>query len=286
MKALRQLIALFAIGAVAAFLTGCGDDDNGNNNNNGNVAPLTIAGKTYLFTTPGVGGNVTQNIAFAPQGNTFTITDQNGATVQQGTWAVTTAAGANPIGITLTPVNGEATTVVVNTYTSPNGGTFVATGGIRGTGTFVETAAGGTTAGGTTAGTTAGGTTAGTTAGGTTAGGTTAGTTAGGTTAGTTAGGTTGGTPGVQGKTLQLSYQGGGGEKFFFTSATAASYENGADTATYTYDTNTGALHIVRTGGQTYDMVIPNGSTTGTTTVHYQEPGGTQTNDGASFTLT
>jgi len=282
MKALRQLIALFAIGAVAAFLTGCGDDgDNGNNNNGGNVAPQTLAGRTYLFTTAGGGGNGTQTIAFAPQGNTFTITDQNGATVQQGTWGVTTAAGANPVSITLTPANGQATTIVVNTYSSPTAGSFTATGGIQGTGTFQEQAAGGTTAGGTTAGTTAGGTTAGTTAGGTTAG-----TTAGGTTAGTTAGGTTGGASGVQGRTLQLSYQGGGGEKFVFTSATAASYENGADTATYTYDTNTGALHIVRSGGQTYDMVIPNGSTTGTTTVHYVEPGGTQSNDAASFTLT
>ena len=276
-------MALFAIGEVAAILTGCGDDENNNNNNNnggGVKAPQTLAGKTYTFTTAGGGANATQTIAFAPQGNTFTISDQNGNVVQQGTYNVTTAAGANPLSVTLTPANGQATTVVVNTYTSAQSGTFTATGGIQGTGTFQEQAAGGTTAGGTTAGgTTAGGTTAGgTTAGGTTAGGTTAG--------GTTAGGTTGGATGVQGKTLQLNYQGGGGEKFQFTSATAASYENGADTATYTYNTTTGALHIVRSGGQTYDMVIPNGSTTGTTTVNYQEPGGTLQPSQASFTLT
>jgi hypothetical protein len=293
MKALRQLIALFAITAVAAFLTGCGDDDNNNNNNNnnggGNVAPQSLAGRTYNFTTTGAGGNTTQRIAFAPQGNTYTITDQNGNVVSQGTFAVTSTAGANPVNITLTPGNGGATTTIVSTYGTGTTGTFVSTGGIAGSGSFTEQT-GGTTAGGTTAGTTAGGTTAGTTAGGTTAGttagGTTAGTTAGGTTAGTTAGGTTAGATGVQGKTLQLNYNGGGGEKFAFTSATAASYENGTDTATYTYDPNTGALHIVRSGGQTYDLIVPNGSNTGTTTVRYQEAGGNQSNDAASFTLT
>jgi hypothetical protein len=134
---------------------------------------------------------------------------------------------------------------------------------------------GGTTAGGTTAGgTTAGGTTAG----GTTAGGTTAG--------GTTAGGTTAGGTGLTGKTLQLNYQGGGGEKFAFTSETAASYEDGSDTATATYDTTTGQMHLTRnTGQQTYDMVIAPGSNTGTTTVTYQEPGATPQSFPASYTL-
>src|SRR5205085_1901512 len=96
---------------------------------------------------------------------------------------------------------------------------------------------------------------------------------------------TTGGT-GIVGKTLQLSYQGGGGEKFVFTSATAASYENGADTATYTYDQTTGALHMVRaSAGQMYDLIIAPGSNTGTTTVRYQEVGGNVSNDSASYTL-
>jgi hypothetical protein len=92
-------------------------------------------------------------------------------------------------------------------------------------------------------------------------------------------------TTGIVGKTLQLTYGGGGGEKFVFTSDTAASYENGADTATYTYDTTTGQLNITRSGGQTYRMIIVSGSNTGTTTVTYQEPGQPPTNDPASFTL-
>jgi hypothetical protein len=90
------------------------------------------------------------------------------------------------------------------------------------------------------------------------------------------------GTASLQGKTLQLTYQPSGGEKFQFTSGTEALYE-GTETAIYTYDTTSGRLQIVRTGGQTYDMII--GSSAGVTTVTYKEVNGTPTQCASSYTL-
>jgi uncharacterized protein YjbI with pentapeptide repeats len=87
-------------------------------------------------------------------------------------------------------------------------------------------------------------------------------------------------------KTLQLNYQGGGGEKFQFITATTFSYENGADTGTYVYDSNSGNLTMTRSGnGSLYQMNIPFGSSSGNTVVSYQEPGGFSDDTQATFTL-
>jgi len=309
MKEFKKLIALVAITAVAAFFTGCGDDDNNDNNNNNNAAPKFAPGTAAGF----VGNIYTVTLANGqigtltfPTANTYSFTPAGGA-AETGTFNNLNLQGEDWVA-TITP-NGANDTIRAGElrahFASQNANSFTGTITYQGAngpvtipftatantgGTNAGTTAGGTTAGGTTAGgTTAGGTTAGgTTAGGTTAGGTTAGgTTAGGTTAGgTTAGGTTsGGTAGLEGKTLQLTYQPSGGEKFQFTSATQALYE-GVEASTYTYDTTTGQLHIVRAGGQTYDMVIGPGSNTGTTTVTYKEANGTPTQSAASYTLT
>jgi hypothetical protein len=299
MKEFRKLIALVAITAVAAFFTGCGDDEDGNDNNNNNAgpqfAPGTAAGfvgNTYTVT---LANGQTGTLTF-PTANTYSFTPAGGA-AETGTLNNLNLQGEDWVA-TITP-NGANDTVRAGElrahFASHNANSFTGTityQGANGPVTIPFTATvntGGTTAGGTTAGgTTAGGTTAGgTTAGGTTAGGTTAGgTTAGGTTAGgTTAGGTTsGGTVSIEGKTLQLSYQPSGGEKFQFTSATAALYE-GTEAATYTYNTTTGQLHVVRAAGSTYDMIIGPGSNTGTTSVTFQEPNGTPTVSAASYTL-
>ncbi len=289
MKALRQLIALVAIGAVATFLTGCGDSEDGNDNNNNNAgpqfAPGTLAGfvgNTYTVT---LGNGQTGTLTF-PTANTYSFTPAGGA-AETGTINNLNLQGEDWVG-TIAP-NGTTDTVRAGElrahFTGKNANSFagnITYQGANGPVTipFSATAnTGGTTAGGTTAGgTTAGGTTAGgTTAGGTTAGGTTAG--------GTTAGGTTaGGTGSIVGKTLQLSYQPSGGEKFQFVNDTTASYEGGAETATYTYNQTTGQLNITRPGGQTYQMVIPPGTSTGAITVVYTN-GGQSENDPATFTL-
>ena len=99
---------------------------------------------------------------------------------------------------------------------------------------------------------------------------------------GAAAGGTAGA---LVGKSLQLSYAAGGGEKFSFTSATNGSYENGSETVSYQYNTTTGELNIVRASGPTYKLILPPGSSTGTTTVTYQEPGHNPDVGPASFTL-
>jgi len=277
MKALKNLIALLALTGMATLFTGCGDDEDDDNNNNNNpgvqgpqFAPndqATFVGSTYTVT---VGNGQTAQLTF-PTAGTYSLALQGGATEtgqitglnRQGEDWVGTITPANPAG------NARAGELRAH-FNGKNANSFTGTityQGPNGPETFPFTAtlnAGGTNAGGTNAG--------GTNAGGTNAGGTNAG--------GTTAGGT-----GLNGKTLQINYPGGGGEKFVFTSATAASYENGADTATYTYNETTGQLNIQRGGGQTYSLVLPAGSNAGTTTVTYQEPGGPATPDVVTFTL-
>jgi len=284
MKEFRKLIALVAITAVAAFFTGCGDDEGDNNNNNNNAGPQFapgtqggFVGNTYTVT---LANGQTGTLTF-PTANSYSFTPAGGA-AETGTINNLNLQGEDWVG-TIAP-NGAADTVRAGElrahFTGKNANSFAGSityQGANGPVTIPFTATantGGTTAGGTTAGgTTAGGTTAG----GTTAGGTTAG--------GTTAGGTTaGGTGSIIGKTLQLSYQPSGGEKFQFINDSTASYEGGAETATYTYNSTTGQLNITRPGGQTYQMVIPPGTSAGAITVVYTN-GGQSENDPATFTL-
>jgi hypothetical protein len=263
-KFVKELGALL-IAALTVLLVGCGSDDNSNNNNNGQAqqfAPITAAGVTdpnsiYTVNIAGV-GPTTLRFPAAGQyqvianGQTVNGTISNLQHTSANTWTATLTPDPNQVGATGGPLT--------LTWTGTNAGTFTLQpqGAAAQSGTFTVTGApvnpgngGGQTNTNQNPGVT-----------------------------NNPSGGT-----GLVGKTLQLNYQGGGGEKFAFTSATAVSYENGADTATYQYDTTTGQLNIIRSGGQTYRLIVAPGSSTGTTTVTYQEPGGNPTSDTASYTL-
>ena len=260
MKITNYLFTLLTA-TIGVLLVGCGGDDNSNNNNNGQAqqfAPTTAAGVTdpnsiYTVNVAGV-GTVTLRFPSATQYQTIA----NGQTVN-GTISNLQHTSANTWTATLTPDPNQAGAqggALTLTWTANNTGTFTLQpqGAAAQTGTFTVTGVQNPGGGG-------------------------------GPTNNPPPTNNPGGGTSIVGKTLQLNYQGGGGEKFVFTSASAASYENGADTATYQYDTKTGQLNITRSGGQTYRMVIPPGSSSGTTTVTYQEPGGTPSNNAASYTL-
>jgi hypothetical protein len=255
----KELTALL-IAALTVLLVGCGGDDN-NNNNNGQAqqfAPITAAGVTdpNAIYTVNVAGQGTTTVRFPANGQYQTVA--NGQTVN-GTISNLQHTSANTWTATLTPDPNQVGAVggaLTLTWTGTNTGTFTLQpqGGAAQSGTFTVTGVPANPGNG-------GGQT------------------------NQNPGQTNNPSGGLVGKTLQLSYQGGGGEKFAFITATSASYENGADTATYQYDTTTGQLNITRSGGQTYRLILAPGSSTGTTTVTYQEPGGNPTNDTASYTL-
>jgi hypothetical protein len=278
MKEFRKLIALVAIMAVATILTGCGDDDDGNDNNNNNAGPqfapgtqAGFVGNTYTVTL----GNGQQGTLTFPTAGTYSFTPAGG-TAETGAINNINLQGEDWVG-TIAP-NGAADTVRAGElrahFTGKNATTFTGTityQGANGPVTIPFSAVANT-----------GGTNGGNTNGGNTNGGNTNG---GNTNGGNTNGGTNGGTTGILGKTLQLNYQPSGGEKFQFTDATHAAYEGGVETATYTYDATTGQLNITRPGGQSYQMVIPPGSTTGAITIVFTQPGSPPENDAATFTL-
>jgi hypothetical protein len=260
MKTIRNLYPIFCLLALSLVFTGCGggddDDDDNNNNQPQQFAPVTTGALTDVNAvyTINVAGQGTTTLRFPSAGQYQTIA--NGQTVN-GTisnlqrngnvWTATLTPDANQQG-----VESGALTLA---WTGNNAGTFtfIPQGAAAQSGTFTVTQA-----------------------------------QTGGNPGNTNTNGTVTNPPagnGLVGKTLQLNYPGAGGEKFVFTSETSASYENGIDTATYTYDSTTGQLSITRGGGQTYEMIIPAGSTSGSTTVVYQEPGSTPSPDAATFTL-
>jgi len=262
MKALNIPVSFFAI-AIVALLCACEDDDNNNNNNNvqgQQFAPLTVAALTdinavYTINIAGVG---VTTLRFPAPGQYQTIL--NGETVN-GTISNLQRNG-NTWTATLTPdpnQQGAEAGALTLAWTGNNAGTytFQPQGGAAQSGTFTVTQinlTGGNTN----------------------------------TNVNPNPGPTNSSGPGTTslfGKTLQLTYQGGGGERFVFNSATTALYENGVDTATYTYDTASGQLGITRSGGQTYRLVIPSGSSNGMTSITYQEPGGNSEVSTASYTL-
>ena len=270
MKALRNIYpALFAL-ACSLILTGCGDDDDDDDDNNNNPAPQQFAPTTTAaFQDPtavytvNIAGQGTTTLRFPAAGQYQTIS--NGQTVN-GTisnlqrngniWTATLTPDANQQGAQ----SGAATL----TWTGNNAGTFVfqPQGAAAQSGTFTVTQQQNNPNPGNTN--------------------TNTNPNPGQTNNPTPGGGTTG----LVGRTLQLTYPGGGGEKFVFTSDTAASYENGADTASYTYNSTTGQINLTRGGGQTYSFILPANTTTGTTTVTYQESGTQQPDVGpANFTL-
>jgi len=261
MKFLKALPKI-AIALLAVALVGCGDDDKGDNNNNNNqtqFAPVTAAGVTdpnavYTINIAGVG---TTTLRF-PTANQYQAII-NGQTVN-GTISNLSRNG-NSWTATLTPdpnQQGAQSGPLTLTWTGTNAGTFTLQpqGAPAQNGTFTVTniqnpgGGGGTNQPGITNNPGGGGTTA-----------------------------------SLVGKSLQLNYPAGGGEKFTFTSATGASYENGTESASYTYNSTTGEINITRPGGQTYKLVIPPGTTTGTTTLTYQQPGSNADIGPANFTL-
>jgi len=247
---------------VGLLLAGCGGDDNSDNNSGQPFAPITQAAVTdpNAIYTVHVAGQGTVTLRFPANGRYQTVLDGQ---MFNGTISNLQRTG-DAWTATLTPdpnQQGAEAGAMTLTWTGLNAGTFtfLPQGGPVQNGTFTVTQGSpGPGGGGTNAGSSGG--------------------------TNNPPGGGTGGAS-IVGKTLQLSYQGGGGEKFVFTSPTAASYENGADTATYQYDSATGVLTITRTGGQTYRLILAPGSSSGTATVNYQEPGGTPSSSAATYTL-
>jgi hypothetical protein len=283
MKKLRNLIGILAIMGIAAVLTGCGGDDDNNDDNNNNPPPTQFGPQTEaqlmapdaVYTVNIAGQDQPITLQFPSQGN-FTLT-QGGVTTA-GTITGLTHAGNTWSG-TLTPTAGQGESGTVQlTFTSNNAGTYTITpnGGATSTGTFTVTT--GQTDGGTNGGTD--GTTNGNTDNGNT--------TSGNTTSGNTDSGGTGFTSNdLTGKTVQLTYENGHGERFDFKSASTASYEPASANinSTYTYSTQNGELNIVRADGATYSMTIPANQGTGSTSVHYHDSQTDET-DPATFTIT
>jgi hypothetical protein len=274
MKKLRNLIGILAILGVAAVLTGCGGDDDNKDNNNNKQPPTQFGPQTEaqlmapdaVYTVNIAGQDQPITLQFPSQGN-FTLT-QGGVTTT-GTITGLTHTGNTWSG-TLTPTAGQGEPGTVQlTFTGNNAGTYTITpnGGATSTGTFTLTTGNATDGG------TDGNTTAGNTDGNTTAGNTDGNTTAGNTDGNTTAGGTGFTSADLTGKTLQLNYTGGGGERFDFKSANSGSYEPATANInfTYTYSTQDGQLNIIRADGPTYSMVVAPNQATGTTTTHYHD---------------
>ena len=240
MKKLRNLIAVMAMMGMAAVLTGCGDDDDDDNGGQpqpnpivapGTEAELTAQNKIY---TAQVNGQAVQ-LRFPSAGN-YELT--MGGVTETGT--ITASRSDNTWTINVTPTAGQQGAregVLRLTFNAANAGTweFTPTGGQAETGTFTLTDSNG-----------------------------------GGDNGGGDNGGDNGGTPGTDdltGRTLQINYTGGGGDKFDFTSPTATSWENGTQTGTYQFNQAANNLDVVLGDGQTFDIQLGQG---GAVTVNYQ----------------
>lgn len=240
MKKLRNLIAVMAMMGMAAVLTGCGDDDDDDDDANpqpnpvvapGTVAELTAQNQVY---TAQVNGQAVQ-LRFPSAGN-YELT--MGGVTETGTIAGDPVRTDNTWTINVVPTAGQQGAregVLRLTFNAANAGTweFTPTGGQAESGTFTVTNNGGTTNGGTN--------------------------------------GETDGDPlptdDLTGRTLQINYNGGGGDKFEFTSPTATSWENGTQTGTYQFSQAANNLDVVLGDGQTFDIQLGQG---GAVTVNYQ----------------
>lgn len=78
---------------------------------------------------------------------------------------------------------------------------------------------------------------------------------------------TNGGTGPLTGKTLYITYAGGGEDKFTFTSDTAVSWENGTSTGTYTANSTKDNIDVLLADGQVFDITLSGGNAA---TVRYQ----------------
>ena len=219
MKKLRNLIAVMAMMSMAAVLTGCGDDDDSGDDDDvppGNnifapldEASLTAQNKTY---TVAVAGQEPITLTFPAAGRY--------QAVQAGATEVGAISGAtrdvNRWTMNVTPdaeQEGAQAGVVQLDFTAADAGTwsFTPTGGTAETGTFTVATGGNGDNGGNGGG---------------------------------------GELPAdLVNRTLQINYPGGGGEKFLFTSANAVSYEDGAQTGTYTYNQGEGRVTVALGNG-------------------------------------
>lgn len=270
MKDFKNLLALAAALALTGFIAGCGDDDDSNNNNNNNNPPPQTVAPTTQAALMNANSVYTVNVAGQAQALTLTfpangqyMTSQGG-TVENGTITGLQRNGNTWTG-TITPNAGQQgaqSGQLQLTFATANSGTYTftpANGGATRTGNFNVTTLQNPGGGG-------------------------------GNTNTNQNPNPPGNTSDLTGKTLQFFYPAtNGGEKFQFTSPTQASYENGADTATYTYDPATHQFNATRGGGQTYQATLNfnAGSTTaGNTAVQFrQDANSTPQTDNATFTL-
>jgi hypothetical protein len=242
MKKLRNLIAVMALVSMAAVFTGCGDDDDGDDNGGppvpvtfapGDEATLTAQNKVYTVT---VAGQDPIELTFPSAGN-YQL--KQGAVTETGT--ITATKNGETWTINITPTAGQQGPregVLQLAWTADNTGTwtFTPNGGAPETGTFTVTVGN----------------------------------------PNPTTGSPTTGTqnPGpLAGKTLQINYTGGGGDKFQFTSDTAVSWENGTSTGTYTVNTAGDNIDVVLADGQVFDIQLQAGNAV---TVIYQATGGAE----------
>jgi hypothetical protein len=253
MKKLRNLIAVMAMMSMAAVLTGCGDDDDDDDNDQppgntivapGDEAALTAQNKIYTVT---VAGDTNQMVLTFPANGQYQIV--KGDVTETGTISAA-QRNVNTWTFTKTPNAGQdgaqAGTVRLDFTTADQGTwTFTPDGGTAETGTFGLTTTGGNGDGGDN-------------------------------------GGGGGDLSSVAGKTLQLNYQPTGGEKFAFGTDNSVSYENGAETGTYTYDATAHRVNVALSNGWLYDIVLAEG---GTATVNFQQSGGTVETQSATYTL-
>jgi hypothetical protein len=246
MKKLRNLIAAMAVASIATVLTGCGDeggDDNGGGNPQpANFSPategdLTAANKTYTVNVAGQADPIT--LTFPSAGNY--------QMVQAGVTEIGTFSGAAKTGeswqLNISPAAGQQGAqegVLRLDWTGANTGTwtFTPTGGAPESGTFTVTQIDPGPGPG--------------------------------------PGNTNTNNPpvgGLVGKTLQVNYAGGGGDKFQFTSDTAVSWENGTSTGTYTSNAANDNIDVVLADGQLFDITLSGGTSA---TVIYQANGGAE----------
>lgn len=257
MKKLRNLIAVMAMMSMAAVLTGCGDDDD-DDDDGGPVGPqivapadeaaLTAQNKTYTIVVP---GQEPIALTFPAAGQYQTVQGEvtetgtiSGAVRNDNTWTMTVTPAAGQ--------DGAQEGVLVLDFTQADTGTFTftPTGGAAETGSFtVQTGNGGGDDGG-------------------------------GDNGGDNGGG--GDLSSVAGKTLQLTYQPSGGERFNFGTGNTVSYENNSESGTYTYDAAARRINVALTNGWNYEITL---AEDGTATVVFTDASGTDTST-ATYTLT
>lgn len=257
MKKLRNLVAVMAMMSMATMLTGCGDDDDDDDDDNGGGGPQIVAPADEAALTA---QNNVYTVNVAGQNDPITLTFPSAGNyelVQAGVTETGTISGAaradNTWTMNVTPAAGQEGSqegVLRLDFTAADAGTwtFTPTGGQAESGTFTLTTGGN-----------------------------------GGNNGGNN-GGTTGDDTTLTGKTLQINYPTGGGEKFQFTTDTNVSYENGAETGTYTWNQAERRVNVTLNNGWLYDISIPAGGNSATV-IFKQNATDPGTTDPATYTL-